>query len=226
MATSGTTVFNPDIVEIFEEAFERCGLQLRTGYDVKTARRSYNLLVAEWANRGLNLWTLEEGSQLLTYNTATYVLPTDTVDIFDCSIRTNVGTADQRDISISPMSSTTYQQLPTKLDTGQPLRYLVRRTAAPSVTLWLVPDNNGPYTLVYWRLRRIQDAGSSVASTADVPFRFLPALVAGLSYQIAMKRPEANARLGILKQDYEEQFQLAADEDRDRSSIHLVPGVR
>lgn len=221
MATSGTATFNLDLVELVEEAFERAGGEVRSGYDLRTARRSLNLLLADWANRGLNLWTFEEGSVSLVAGTATYALPADTVDIIEHVLRTGSG-ASQSDMTMTRTSVSTYAAIPNKLATGRPLQLLVARTATPTVTVWPVPDGGGPYTLRYWRLRRLQDAGTGV-QTQDVPFRFLPALVAGLSYHVALKVPGGIDRLPVLEAQYREAFQTAMDEDRERASVRLVP---
>lgn len=223
MSTSGTTDFNLDLVEIVEEAFERCGNQMRSGYDLRTARRSLNLLFQEWANRGINLWTLEQGQQLLTPGTATYTLPADTVDLLDHVIRTGAGSAStQADLTISRISFSTYSSIPNKLTQARPIQIWIERHNTPRFTVWPIPDNSTPYTLVYWRLRRIQDAGGGV-NTMDVPFRFLPCLVAGLAYQLAMKVEGGMDRLAVLKAQYDEAWQLAADEDRDRAPVRFVP---
>lgn len=225
MATSGTTVFSLDLVEIIEEAFERAGSELRSGYDLQTARRSFNLMLADFANRGLNLWTIDQGSIPLVAGTATYTLPTDTVDLIEHVIRTGSGqVATQVDLSLARMSVGNYASVPNKLTTGRPLQVVVSRTAAPSITLWPVPDAVQTYTLVYWRLRRLQDAGAST-NTPDVPFRFLPCVVAGLAYYLALKVPGGMDRLQILKAQYDEAWQLASDEDRDRSPVHFVPRI-
>ncbi len=221
MATSGTATFNLDLVELVEEAFERAGGEVRSGYDLRTARRSLNLLLADWANRGLNLWTFEEGSVSLVAGTATYALPADTVDIIEHVLRTGSG-ASQSDMTMTRTSVSTYAAIPNKLATGRPLQLLVTRTATPTVTVWPVPDGGGPYTLRYWRLRRLQDAGTGV-QTQDVPFRFLPALVAGLSYHVALKVPGGIDRLPVLEAQYREAFQTAMDEDRERASVRLIP---
>ena len=221
MATSGTATFNLGLVELVEEAFERAGGEVRSGYDLRTARRSLNLLLADWANRGLNLWTFEEGSVSLVAGTATYALPADTVDIIEHVLRTGSG-ASQSDMTMTRTSVSTYAAIPNKLATGRPLQLLVTRTATPTVTVWPVPDGGGPYTLRYWRLRRLQDAGTGV-QTQDVPFRFLPALVAGLSYHVALKVPGGIDRLPVLEAQYREAFQTAMDEDRERASVRLVP---
>jgi hypothetical protein len=196
MTTSGTTSFDLDLSEIIEEAFERCGAELRSGYDFRTARRSLNLLFQDWANRGVNLWTLEQGTVALTPGTATYSLPVDTVDLLDHVIRTGSGTT-QADITISRISSSTYASIPTKTATGRPIQVWVKRLESPEITVWPTPDSSQTYTFVYWRLRRIQDAGSGT-NTMDVPFRFLPALVCGLAYYLSMKVPDAMVRMEVL----------------------------
>lgn len=223
MATSGTTTFNPDLSEIAEEAFERCGGELRTGYDLRTARRSLNLMFTDWANRGVNLWTMEQGQQVLTPGTATYTLPSDTVDLLDHVIRTGAGSAStQADLTITRISEPTYSSIPNKLQQARPIQVWIERLNTPRFTVWPVPDNSQTYTFVYWRLRRIQDAGDGV-NTMDMPFRFYNAMVAGLSYYMAMKVPGALERLQILKQQYDEAWQLAADEDREKAAVRFVP---
>lgn len=222
MTTSGTTAFNLDFAEIAEEAWERAGREMRSGYDLRTARRSMNLLTIEWQNRGLNMWTFEQGTQLLTPGTATYTLPTDTIDLLDHVIRTGSGTT-QADLAISRISVSTYATIPNKNNTGRPIQLYVQRLRdAPQVTVWPVPDTTQPYTLVYWRMRRIQDAGNGT-ETPDVQFRFLPCLVAGLAYYIAMKDPALADRVPMLKAAYDEQFDLAAGEDREKASVRFVP---
>ena len=300
MTTSGTAVFNLDLSEVVEEAFERCGSELRTGYDLRTARRSLNLLFADWANRGINMWTMEQGTITLVYNQMTYALPNDTVDLLEHQIRTQANSSsNQADLNITRISISTYATIPNKLTTSRPIQILVQRnngmespigatlpstitasattitlsstaglpaqgfikidnevivygyitgntlyncfrgqqgtTAAihtsgttvywaqvPCVTVWPVPDNSTTYTLVYWRLRRTQDAGQGV-DVADVPFRFIPCMVAGLSYYMGMKIPEAYDRLPVLKSQYEEAWTLASDEDREKAAIRFVP---
>ena len=300
MATSGTAVFNLDLSEVVEEAFERCGSELRTGYDLRTARRSLNLLFADWANRGVNMWTMEQGTIPLVYNQMTYALPNDTVDLLEHQIRTGANSStNQADLNITRISVSTYATIPNKLTTSRPIQILIQRNngmisptghtlastinsssttitlsgvvglpaqgfikldneiivygyiqgntlyncfrgqqnttpathnsgtavywaQVPAVTVWPVPDNSTTYTLVYWRLRRTQDAGQGV-DVADVPFRFIPCMVAGLSYYMGMKIPDAYERLPILKQQYEEAWQLASDEDREKAAIRFVP---
>ena len=305
MSTSGTTTFNLDLNNIVEEAFERCGLELRTGYDLKTARRSMNLLSMEWANRGINLWTVDQQTIVMNTGQPIYPLPVDTVDILDAVIRTQSGSQyNQIDINISRIAEPTYMSIPNKLATGRPIQMYVNRqsgmsnaisatlsgninstdttitlssvanvasigfikigsetisytnvdpttnqlincwrgqngtTAAshtsgasitvqnlPCVNLWPTPNPPGDqYTFVYYRLRRMQDAGEGGTYEQDIPFRLLPALIAGLAYNIAMKKPEVPPdRIAMLKADYMEQFQLAADEDRDKASVRFVP---
>lgn len=224
MTISGTTAFNLDLVELVEEAFERCGGELRTGYDLKTARRSLNLMFADWANRGLNMWTFEQGSITLTPGTATYDLPSDTVDLLEHVIRTGAGSAStQADLTITRISVSTYATIPNKLQQARPIQiYIDRRQEIPQVTVWPVPDNVQTYTLVYWRLKRIDDAGGGV-NTMDVPFRFIPAMVAGLAYYLAMKVPTGAERLPVLKAQYDEAWQLASEEDREKAAVRFVP---
>ena len=224
MTTSGTATFNLDLTEIIEEAFERCGSEARSGYDLKTARRSLNLLFADFANRGINMWTIEQGSQVLTPGTATYTLPADTVDLLEHVVRTGAGVAStQADLTITRVSVSTYATIPNKLQQARPIQiYIDRQTAAPTFTVWPTPDASQTYTVVYWRLRRTQDAGGGV-NTMDVPFRFLPAMVAGLAYYLALKVPGGAERLQVLKAQYDEAWELASSEDRDKSAIRLVP---
>jgi hypothetical protein len=301
MATNGGTSFNLDLNELIEEAFERAGLEMRTGYDLRTARRSLNLMTIEWANRGINLWTIEQGQIVLATGQASYPFPVDTIDLLDQVVRQNNGTTNQIDINISRISESTYSTLPNKLAQGRPIQVWINRqsgqtnpttalldgdigstdttitltsvsniasngfisigtetiyyanvtgnqlincargqngtTAAshisgaaitnvnlPSINVWPTPASPGnQYTFVYWRLRRIQDAGTG-ATEQDIPFRFLPCMVAGLAFYIAQKKPEVDGqRVMALKAAYEEQFQLAADEDREKASIRFVP---
>lgn len=303
MTTTGTSTFNLDVNDLIEEAFERCGRELRTGYDFRTARRSLNLLTIEWANRGINLWTVEQGVIPMVTGQATYPLPVDTIDLMDMVIRQNNGTLNQIDINISRIAEPTYMSLPNKLAQGRPIQVWINRqsgqenlgtatlaanvtssattiqlssvaglassgfikidnetisypnvntannqllncargqngtTAAahtsgaaitvqnlPSINVWPTPNAPGnQYTFVYYRLRRIQDAGSGVY-VQDIPFRFVPCMVAGLAYQLSTKLADVPAdRIMMLKADYEQQFQLAADEDRDKAPVRFVP---
>jgi len=300
--TSGSASFNLDLTELVEEAFERAGSELRTGYDLKTARRSLNLLFADWANRGVNMWTFEQGTITLTQGLNTYAIPTDTVDLLDHVIRTQANVAaTQADLTITRVSVSTYATLPNKLTQARPIQVWYQRldgqimpttavlatsisatantvvlsnviglpaigyinldsetifynyidgntlsncfrgqngtTAAPHtasasakiyinnvprVTMWPTPDGSQTYQFVYWRMRRVQDAGSGV-NVMDVPFRFVPCMVAGLSYYIALKVPGGMERLGVLKQQYDEAWMTAADEDQERAALRLVP---
>jgi hypothetical protein len=223
MTTSGTSSFNLDLTEIVEEAFERVGSEMRTGYDLRTARRSMNLMFADWANRGLNMFTYEQGSIPLVAGQATYTLPTDTVDLLEHVIRTGAGSAaTQADLTITRISVSTYATIPNKLQQARPIQVWIERLNTPRFTVWPVPDNSQPYVFVYWRLRRIQDAGNGV-NTMDMPFRFLPCMVAGLAYYLALKVPGGAERLGILKQQYDEAWQLASDEDREKAAVRFVP---
>lgn len=226
MTTTGIATFNLDITEIVEEAYERCGLESRSGWDLKTARRSLNLMLIEWANLGINMWTIEQGTIPLLAGVATYNLPIDTVDLLEHVVRQN-----SIDISIARISVSNYATIPNKTSSGRPVQlYINRQTGAtypttgvgyPTVTVWPVPTDTS-YTLIYWRLRRTQDVGNG-ANTIDLPFRFIPALVAGLAYYIAMKHPETGERAVALKAVYEEQLQRAMDEDREKASLRMVP---
>ena len=299
MTTTGTTNFNLQLNDIVEEAFERAGAELRTGYELRTARRSLNLLTIEWANRGINLWTIEQGSIPLNQAQITYALPIDTIDLMDMVVRTDSGLISQSDININRISSSTYATIPNKNAQGRPIQVWIDRqsgasnntsitlastitsssttvtlssvaglnyvgfitigsetigyneisgntlqncvrgvnntTAAehnsgaavsvvnlPNINVWPSPDQANFYTFVYWRLRRLQDAGNGV-QTEDIPFRMLPCLVAGLAYYIAMKIPEGMPRLDMLKAAYEEQWTLASSEDREKASLRLAP---
>jgi hypothetical protein len=223
MTTSGTSAFNLDLTEIVEEAFERVGSEMRTGYDLKTARRSLNLMFADWANRGINMWTFEQGSINLVPGQATYDLPADTVDLLEHVIRTGAGSAStQADLTITRISVSTYATIPNKLQQARPIQVWIERLNTPRITVWPVPDNSQPYTFVYWRMKRIQDAGNGV-NTMDMPFRFVPCMVAGLAYYLALKVPGGAERLGILKQQYDEAWQLASDEDREKAAVRFVP---
>lgn len=231
MTTTGTTAFNLTLNELIEEAFERCGAELRTGYDLRTARRSLNLLTIEWASRGINLWTIEQGSIPLVQGQITYDLPADTIDLLEHVVRTQSGQG-QTDINISRISVDTYATIPNKNAQGRPIQVWINRqsgadylgtgAANPQINVWPAPEQSNYYTFVYWRLRRIQDAGSGV-TTQDIPFRFLPVLVAGLAYHLSMKIPGAMERTAALKAMYEELWQQAADEDREKAPLRIAP---
>jgi hypothetical protein len=232
MTTTGTTAFNLSVLDLIEEAFERCGAEVRSGYDLRTARRSLNLLSIEWANRGINLWTVEQGSIPLTQGTISYTLPVDTIDLLDHVVRTGTG-ANQTDINISRISVDTYSTIPNKNAQGRPIQVWINRqsgattptgVANPTINVWPSPEQSNFYTFVYWRLRRVQDAGNG-DNTQDIPFRFLPCMVAGLAYHLSMKIPEALPRTQMLKGVYEELWQQAADEDREKAPLRLAPRV-
>lgn len=303
MSTTGTTTFNLDMNDLIEEAFERCGLELRSGYDFRTARRSLNLLTIEWANRGINLWTVEQGQIVMNTNQAIYPLPVDTIDLLDTVIRTDNGAGNnQIDININRISESTYLSIPNKNANGRPIQVYINRQSGysaaaaqgtitanitattttiplsstvgvptqgfinigsetigyqnivdgsivnawrgqngttatphtsgdsffvnnlPCINVWPTPNPPGnQYTFVYYRMRRIQDAGTGVR-TQDIPFRFITCMAAGLAYQLSMKLNGVDPnRIPILKGEYEQQFTLAADEDRETASLRIVP---
>jgi hypothetical protein len=301
--TTGTTSFNLDLNDIIEEAYERAGIEVRTGYEFRTARRSLNLMTIEWANRGINLWTIQEGAISLVTGQAIYAIPEDTIDLLDHVIRQNNGTAStQTDINITRISESTYSTIPNKLANGRPIQVWVNRQTAqtnstaitlsstitstattiplssvvgltttgfikidsetigytnidgnslincvrgqnnttaashtsgaaifvqnlPCINVWPTPNAGGAYTFVYWRLRRMQDAGDGV-NVQDIPFRLIPCLVAGLAFYIASKRADASPdRVTFLKQEYEQQWLLASQEDRDKAADRFVPRV-
>ena len=233
MTTTGTAEFNLDLNSLIEEAFERCGAELRSGYDFRTARRSLNLLTIEWANRGINLWTIEQGSIPMVQGQITYNLPVDTIDLLEQVIRTNAGSGpNQIDINITRISADTYITIPNKNAQGRPIQVWINRqsgadypttgVANPQINVWPAPDQNNYYTFFYYRLRRIQDSGTGI-NTQDIPFRFLPCLVAGLAYQLSLKIPGAIERAPMLKQMYDEAWQQAADEDREKAPLRIAP---
>ena len=300
MTTTGSTLFNMDFTEIAEEAWERAGREMRTGYDLKTARRSMNLMTIEWQNKGINMWTMEQGVITLVPGLATYALPTDTIDLLEHVIRTGSNTSStQADLTITRISVSTYATIPNKLSQARPIQVWIQRLSGetnpttavldgsltstattitlntvvglagsgfirlgtediyytyvsgntlggvfrgqnnttasaqadgtavfvpqlPAITVWPTPDNSTTYQFVYYRLRRVQDAGAG-AETADMNFRFLPCLVAGLAYHIAVKVPELMPRIQMLKQIYDETFEIAAGEDREKAAIRFVP---
>lgn len=231
--TTDSTDFNLDLNNLIEEAGERAGYEVRTGYDFRTARRSLNLLLIEWANRGINLWTVEEGEIPLIQGQIAYDLPADTVDITDFVTRTGTG-VNQSDLTITRIGYPTYAAIPNKNAQGRPIQVWVdRRTGAtnsagvvqyPQINVYPAPDQSNYYTFVYWRLRRMQNAGNGV-NGQDIPFRFLPALVAGLAYNLALKVPEAYDRIPLLKVMYDEAWQNAANEDREKATLRIVPRI-
>jgi hypothetical protein len=238
--TTSTTDFNPTLNDIVEEAFERCGRELRSGYDFRTARRSLNLLITEWANRGINLWTIEQGSINLVQGQTTYDLPSDTVDLLEHVIRTNAGQiSNQTDLTITRISVSTYATIPNKLTQGRPIQVWINRQsgqttdllgatpAYPQINVWPAPDQgpvgNPYYVFYYWRLKRIYDAGNGV-NVPGIPFRFQNCLVAGLAYMLGMKLPEVSLdRISLLKAQYDEAWELAAGEDREKAADRFVP---
>lgn len=239
MTTSGTASFDLDLNNIVEEAFERCGKESRSGYDLRTARRSLNLLTVEWANRGVNLWTIEQGSIALNESQSVYDLPVNTIDLLEHVTRTGTG-QNQQDLAITRISVSTYATIPNKNATGRPIQVWVDRQSGaqypsgggpagtdsisgidyPKIYVWPAPDQSDYYTFVYWRLRRIQDAGNGV-QTQDIPFRFLNCLISGLAYYLSAKI--APDRMQMLKGQYDEQWTYATQEDRDKSAVRFVP---
>ena len=220
MTTSGTSDFNLEFDDIIVEAYERCGIDVRDGYDMKTALRSVNLMFAEWANRGLNLWTIEQREQVLTAGVYQYALPLDTVDALSAVIRTNAGQATQQDITVDRIGYAEYLHVPNKNTQSRPAQWFLQRTTTPQLFLYPSPDATQTYTFRYYAVRRIQDAGT-FTNTADVVFRFLPCMVAGLAYYLSVKK--APDRVGLLKGMYDEEFQRAANEDRENSGYFAVP---
>ena len=217
MATSGSRDFNIDVGEIIEEAYERCGLEVRTGYDARTARRSLNLMFADWANRGVNLWTVKQGTATLTQGTATVTLTADVVDVLEIVLRRG-----STDFEIQRISRGEYATLPDKTTQGRPSQFWFNKQISPIINLWAVPENSTDQ-IVYYYVQRIEDADALV-NTTDMPFRFYPCMVAGLAYYLAMKR--APQLIQVLKSVYEEEFQRAADEDEDRVPLKLQPSIQ
>ena len=299
--TTSTNTFNLDLNEMIEEAYERAGIEVRTGYEFRTARRSLNLLTIEWANRGINLWTIEEGTITLVTGQPVYPIPEDTIDLLDHVIRQNSGTAsNQTDVNITRISESTYSTIPNKLTTGRPIQVWINRQTAqtnatsvtlngtitstattitlsnasgltttgfikidsetigytnvdgnslinctrgqngttaaahttgaaiyvqnlPCINVWPAPNSGGDYVFVYWRLRRLHDAGNGV-NVQDIPFRLIPCMVAGLAFYVGSKRPEVSPdRVAFLKAEYEQQWLLASQEDREKSPDRFVP---
>jgi hypothetical protein len=226
VAASGSKNFELDVADYVEEAFERCGLELRTGYDLKTATRSLNLMLAEWANRGLNQWTITQKVLTLVKDTTSYTIdstnPTATIDVLDVFIRETLGGV-STDVPMTRMSRSQYANISTKSTTGKPNQYLIDKQISPLVKIWPAPDENSKYELYLNVLTRIDDADVG-ANTMEIPFRFFPCLAAGLAYYLALKR--APEKVGMLKQLYEEEFQRALSQDEDRASFRVAPDLR
>ena len=221
MATSGSTDFEPNVAEFIEEAFERCGLELRTGYDLKTARRSINLMLAEWANRGLNQWTIEQGTQTVTQGTSEYNLRTNVIDVLDVVCRRTVS-GTQTDISMDRLSRSEYLNIPNKTTQARPSQFFIDKQNNPALKIWPTPENSTDI-LVFNKLVRMDDADAAT-NTMDMPFRFYPCFAAGLAYYISIKR--APDRTALLKQMYEEEFDRAMSTDEDRASFRIRPYMR
>ena len=217
MATSGSRDFELDVADIIEEAYERCGIEVRTGYDAKTARRSLNLMFAEWANRGLNLWTIQQATLTLTKGQAQETLTSDVIDLLEVELR-----RDGTDFELSRVSRGEYLTIPNKTTEARPSQYYFDRKINPVINIWATPENSTDQ-IVYYYVRRIEDA-DTLTNTTDMPFRFYPCMVAGLAYYLAMKR--APERIQLLKSVYEEEFQRASDEDEDRTPLKLQPSIQ
>ena len=221
MALSGSTNFEPNVAEFVEEAFERCGLELRTGYDLKTARRSINLMLAEWANRGLNQWTIEQATQTVTEGTTDYSLNSNIIDILDVVLRRTVNQT-QTDISMNRVSRSEYINIPNKTTKARPSQFFLDKLSTPTLKIWPAPENSTDI-LVFNKIVRMDDADKPT-NTMDMPFRFFPCFAAGLAYYISLKRaPERTAQLKAL---YEEEFRRASDQDEDRASFNIRPSIR
>ena len=221
MATSNSRDFELDVAEYVEEAFERCGLQLRTGYDIKTAQRSLNLMLADWANRGLNQWTVVQHTETLVKGQTDYSLPEGAIDVLGLAYRT-INNGSNSDIIIQPIGRNEYLQIPDKSTEGQPSQYFIDKQISPKIQIWPTSNNNND-SLVFNYLRRIEDADYG-PNTMQVPFRFYPCLAAGLAYYLSIKR--APERTMLLKQSYEEEFKRAADQDEVRQSYQVRPSMR
>jgi hypothetical protein len=226
MATSGTHSFAMDIKDILEEAYERIGKECRSGYDYRTGRRSLDLLMLEWQNKGLNLWTVKSASQTLTAGTAAYTLDPERVDVIEGLLRTDAGNATQQtDLHMKRISVSHWARQTNKLTTGRPIQYWVERAPeAITINVWPVPDSNTTYTFFYYYLERIEDSGTPASNTVDVPARFLPPLISGLAYYLAQKTPDAAGQLTTLKLAYDEQWDLAADSAREKANWQITPG--
>ena len=223
---TSTYTFSLDLGDVMEEAFERAGSELKSGYDYRTARRSLDLMFLEWQNRGVNLWTVKEGTQSLTSGTARYTLDAKILDIVEAFIRTDAGdTSSQTDQSLTRISVKQFAHLTNKLDSAKPLQYWFERSdSANSINLWPVPDSQETYTLVYYYIARIADTGANAGTNPEVPSRYLPCLVAGLAYYLSLKKEESKDRIQLLKQLYEDEWRIASDAHREKGSLYFVPG--
>jgi len=221
MTTSGTFAFNLDLIDVFEEAYEMVGIEMRNGYDARTAKRSLDLLMKEWGNRGVNLWALEQVVTPVAIGEQSITLPVDTIDVLDAVWRTGDGPG-QFDRSMTRISVMEWSHMANKTMDGQPSEYYINRLS-PNQVMYIWPVPTDPGSLVYWKMRQMQDAGS-YSNTVDIPSRFLPALTSGLAYYLAIKTPSAGERLPIIQREYERQFQYAYETDRERASLWLTPG--
>ena len=226
MATSGTTTFNLDLSDIMEEAYELCGLTMRSGYDYRTAKRALNLIFLEWQNKGLNLWKIEQATQALTAGTSSYAAETSALEIVDAFLRTDSGNTDKQfDQQLTRISRTEYNHQAKKLLQSKPTQFFADKgTSGINIVLWATPDDAQTYTLVYDYIKRIEDAGSVASNNADVPARYLPCLTYALAYNIACKEPDAMNRVPMIKQRYNELWQEVSESDRERAAVKFVPG--
>jgi len=227
MTTSGTYTFNLDLSDIMEEAYDLAGLELRSGYDYRGAKRALNLVFLEWQNKGLNLWTIEQGTSILTAGTGAYTIATSAIEVVDAFIRTNAGNVDKQfDQRLNRISKTEYNHQANKLNQAKPTQFYVDKgTDGITVGLWSTPDSNETYTLVYDYIQRIEDTGDPASNNADVPTRYLPCLTYALAYNIACKSPEAQQRVPMIRQRYNELWQEVSDADRERASVRFVPDL-
>ena len=225
MATSGTYTFNLDLSDIMEEAYDLCGSEIRTGYDFRSAKRALNLVFLEWQNKGLNLWTIEQGTQALTAGTSSYAAESSAIEIVDAFIRTNAGnTSSQYDQTLTRTSRTEYQHQASKLTQSKPTQFYVDKDASTiNIVLWATPDDAETYTLVYDYIQRIEDTGNTASNNTDVPARYLPCLTYALAYNFASKMPEAINRVPMIKQRYDELWRDVSDADREKASVRFVP---
>ena len=227
MATSGTTTFNLDISDIMEEAYDLCGLELRSGYSYRGAKRALNLVFLEWQNKGLNLWTIEQGSATLVAGTSSYTAESSALDIVDVSIRTNAGNVDdQFDQRLNRISRTEYNHQASKLTQSKPTQFYVDKdNDSVKIVLWATPDSAETYTLIYDYVKRIEDVGTVASNNADVPTRYLPCLTYALAYNLACKSPEAIQRIPMIRQRYMELWDEVSDADREKAAVRFVPDL-